>query len=79
MKVLITKRTPIKAKNGTEYALYKGISKSGDTVDVFLTLEQEKLYGISDANVVDVTDMLEGQELIEIDFNNKGRIDSITL
>jgi len=80
MEVVITSRQEIKSKNGAQYFLYKGISKSGDTVEAFLNDTQEIEIGIPQsarASKEQVEELFKTLPVVDIQFNQRGRLDTI--
>lgn len=81
MRVIITNKQEITAKNGKEYISLKGVSQSGETVDLFLDVNQAHQMEVR--NVVPMSqDDLESlfanaAEVWEVSFNQRGRVDSM--
>jgi len=81
MRVIITNKQEITAKNGKEYISLKGVSQSGETVDLFLDVNQAHQMEV--LNVVpmsqDDLDSLfaNAAEVWEVSFNQRGRVDSM--
>lgn len=82
MKAVLTHREAITSKAGVSYVIYRGVSpQSGRTVELFLTQEQEAQYGLSAADLVDKEAMLEffnEQNQVDVEFNERGRVDSVS-
>jgi len=80
MEVILTNRKSIKSKAGQAFSIYGGLSASGSTVQVFLTPEQEVKYGINDSHVMskeELTDLFEKATTVDVEFNERGRVDSV--
>jgi len=60
--------------------IYKGISESGATVELFLSPEEEEKYGLSAALVADqstIEAVFEAETIVDIQFNERGRVDTV--
>jgi len=60
--------------------VYKGISETGGTVELFLTPEQEEAYGLSEqvvAEQVTIDEVFKAETIVDIQFNERGRVDSV--
>jgi len=82
MKVILTNRKDIKSKAGQVFGLYSGISLSGSTVQVFLTPEQEAEFGLNSDHVVsksDLTEIFEKFDSVDVEFNERGRVDTVVV
>jgi len=80
MEVVITSRTEITSKNGQKYFLYKGISKGGDTIEVFLNGDQEIEIGVpasARATAQQLEKLFTELPVIDVQFNQRGRLETI--
>lgn len=80
MIVALTGRTPITAKNGTKYIIYRGLGEDGDTVQLFLNEEEESQHSIPTSTINTATRIksaLKDLALVDIQFNQRGRMVSI--
>jgi len=84
MKVLLTSKRNIVSKDKKKYVIYNGISGSGNNVELFLNEDEAQKYNIPDANVLagaDVQDIFNdfSEALVNVEYNDKGRIENVTL
>jgi len=80
MKVIVTYKQDITAKAGQKYVIYRGISESGDMVEAFLTASQAEEFAIPDsviASKAQVAELFRDMPAVDVEFNQRGRIDSI--
>jgi len=79
MKSVLTSREVVESKKG-RWVLYKGVSSSGKTVELFLTPEEEEKYGLTEAIVAEkrsIDELFAAETIVEVNFNERGRIDSV--
>lgn len=82
MQAIITSRQEITGKNGKKYFVYQGIGKSGKTVECFLGEDQEIEFGVPEnarATHEQLTALFKELPVIEVDFDQRGRLVSISL
>lgn len=76
---MLTKRETVSSKKG-EFVIYKGISQSGATVELFLTPMEEEKYGLTPelvAEQVTIDAIFQAETVVEAHFNERGRLDSV--
>jgi len=76
----LTKKELVTSK-GKEYVIYKGISASGGTVEVFLPREKADEYDIPDDAIATPEDLDtffgNANKVVNVQFNERGRVDSV--
>lgn len=80
MKVVITSKSVINAKNGQKYFKYDGFSETGEPVTAFLNEEQETDLGIPKGAIVQpdqLKELFESLPVVDIQFNQRGRLQTI--
>jgi len=81
MRVIITKKEEITSK-GKEYVVYKGISESGKTVDIFLSKQDANRYDIPDSVIADpasIKQLFSAETAVLANFDERGRLDTLTV
>jgi len=81
MKLIVTSKQAIVAKDKKRYVLLKGIVESGDTVDIFTTEEQAdgefNLPAGAIATAEQIAKLFEDLPVCEVEFNQRGRLVSL--
>jgi len=82
MKVILTKRNAITAKSGVKYGNYSGVAENGKAITLWLTEEQEKMFGVSEENCVpveDVASFVRSSGPVDVYFDDTGRVESVAV
>jgi len=83
MKIILTSKQNIKAKTGQQYVKLSFLNiKTGESGDVFLTADQFASYNIPDASILskeNVDDVSWPIEPVDVEFNQRGRVESLTV
>lgn len=80
MDCVITSRQNITSKKGEEYVIFRGISQDGQTVEAFLTKAQADEFGIQNSAIMtpaQLKALFEKHPVVEIEFNQRGRVQSM--
>jgi len=81
MEVVITSKQEITAKNGKEYLSLKGISRSGETVDIFLDVNQAHAMEVRSLEPMSKEDLeslfANAAEIWDVSFNQRGRVEGM--
>jgi len=83
MQVVFTKKTEVtsnKSGSPVKYTIVHGISDSGEGVQLFLNQEQLSEYQITDAVVAtpaQLKEIFESCPVVDVEFNQRGRVDSV--
>jgi len=81
MKTILTNKTEITAKTGEAYVIYNGFAEDGSPVQAFLSAAQAKEFAVPAKSIVDpgtIAEMFENLPTVDVDFNQRGRVVSIT-
>jgi len=83
MKAVIISKQLIKAKNGKQWTKCDALAtKSGQPVQIFVETQEFDKYGVDDEYVVpqvEIVEFLAQYKNVDIDFNERGRIESVSV
>jgi len=83
MQIVITHRQNITAKNtGDKFLILRGISRSGDTVELFMNQEMQEKFPVSASAMVApdaLASFFDSVPTVEVEFNQKGRVESLSV
>jgi len=82
MRVVITKKDRITSKKGENFTIFKGISESGDTVELFFQDTNTEDITVCDGVLADpasVQQLFKSEQPVDVQFNQRGRVDSVTV
>lgn len=78
MKIILTAKEPIKAKDGVEYVKCSFIAvATGISGDVFTTKEKYDAFGVSERSYLDkavLEQLAENATVVDVEFDQRGRV-----
>jgi len=80
MKVVLLHKEEINAKGGKVFVKYGGFNAQGKIIEIFVTKEQADAFGIPDSKLVtpqELKEMHSNFETVDVQFNERGRVDSV--
>jgi len=80
MQLAITKKVEIKSKAGQAFTILHGVAEDGETVQVFMNEAQAKEFDVPTGAIASAEQLKQLQSdlpVIDVDFNNRGRLVSI--
>jgi len=78
MKIILTAKEPIKAKDGVEYVKCSFIAvATGISGDVFTTKDKYEAFGVSDKSYLDkelLKELSVQATVVDVEFDQRGRV-----
>jgi len=80
MKVILTQKAVITSKKGETYTIYRGLGKSGVTIELFLNETDKERFEIPASKVMTeevLNSLFETAPVVDVEFDQRGRVVSV--